>query len=147
MYISLEQHKLRIIDKMEKVRALQHIYRELKWMACTRTSRWLLLLILFRTFERQWSGTEVVGNCTRHCGAFTATSNVETLQIEDLQGVTRKSPQDRAWARCHIAKVPAAARRGKSGVLSKVTQGFKHRLLVNKEVAQGDQIRRRMSQG
>ncbi|GKC12128.1 hypothetical protein Tco_1008910 [Tanacetum coccineum] len=72
---------------------------------------------------------------------------VETLQIEDLQGVTRKSPQDRAWARCHIAKVPAAARGGKSGVLSKVTQGFKHRLLVNKEVAQGDQIRRRMSQG
>ncbi|GJW12667.1 zinc finger, CCHC-type containing protein [Tanacetum coccineum] len=75
MYISLEQHKLRIIDKMEKVRELQHIYIELKWMACTRTSRWLLLLILFRTFERQWSGTEVVGNCTRHCGAFTATSN------------------------------------------------------------------------
>ncbi|GKE34422.1 hypothetical protein Tco_1453744, partial [Tanacetum coccineum] len=75
MYISLEQHKLRIIDKMEKVRELQHIYIELKWMACTRTSRWLLLLILFRTFARQWSGTKVVGNCTRHCGAFTATSN------------------------------------------------------------------------
>ncbi|GJU22271.1 hypothetical protein Tco_1155613 [Tanacetum coccineum] len=27
------------------------------------------------TQKKQWSGTEVVGNCTRHCGAFTATSN------------------------------------------------------------------------